>query len=76
MVPSTTSSTPTLTHVISADDESARGVVGVTSVDSRLFVLRRLSHQRIQMYDLMTFKLQQQTLESQVSVTRRGAAVD
>jgi DNA-binding beta-propeller fold protein YncE len=49
-----------LTHVISAGDES--GVVGVTSVDSRLFVLRSPSQQRIQVYDLKTFTLRQ-TLE-------------
>lgn len=35
----------------------------MTSVDNRLFVLRAPSHQRIQVYDLETFTLQQQTLE-------------
>jgi DNA-binding beta-propeller fold protein YncE len=54
-------SSPTLTHVIRADDESA--VVGVTSVDSRLFVLRKPSRQRVQIYDMKTFTLQLQTLE-------------
>jgi DNA-binding beta-propeller fold protein YncE len=55
------SSTPTLTHVISADE--GRDVVGVTSVDDRLFVLRSPSRRSIQVYDLKTFKLQQQTLK-------------
>jgi DNA-binding beta-propeller fold protein YncE len=60
VVQSTSSSTPTVAHSISADDESS--VVGVTSVDNRLFVLRLPSEQRIQVYDLRTFTLQQ-TLE-------------
>ena len=55
------SSTPTLTHVISADGD--RDVVGVTSVDNRLFVLRSPSQQSIEVYDLKTFTLQQQTLK-------------
>jgi hypothetical protein len=50
-----------LTHVISADGD--RDVVGVTSVDDRLFVLRSPSQQSIQVYDLKTFTLQQQTLK-------------
>jgi DNA-binding beta-propeller fold protein YncE len=49
---------PTLTHVISANDD--RKIVGVTSLDNRLFVLRFPSQQRIQVYDLKTFTLQQQ----------------
>jgi DNA-binding beta-propeller fold protein YncE len=52
---------PTLTHVISADDECA--VVGVTSVDDRLFVLRSPSRQHIQVYDLNALSFQQQTLK-------------
>jgi DNA-binding beta-propeller fold protein YncE len=57
----TTSSTPTLTYVINADDR--RGVIGVTSVDDRLFVLRSPSEQSIGVYDLKTFTLQQKTLK-------------
>ena len=49
-----------MTHVISAD---GRNVVGVTSVDNRLLVLRRPSRQSIEVYDLKTFTLQQQTLK-------------
>jgi hypothetical protein len=44
-------------NVITADDKSA--VVGVTSVDNRLFVLRRPSEQGIQVYDLEIFTFQQ-----------------
>jgi DNA-binding beta-propeller fold protein YncE len=54
----TTSSTPTLTRVISADDGRG-GVAGVTSVDNRLFVIRSPSQQCIEEYDLTTFKLRQ-----------------
>ena len=50
-----------MTHVISADGD--RDVVGVTSVDDRLFVLRSPSQQSIEVYDLKTFTLQQQTLK-------------
>ena len=50
-----------MTHVISADGR--RDVVGVTSVDNRLFVLRSPSQQSIEVYDLKTFTLQQQTLK-------------
>ena len=50
-----------MTHVISADGD--RDVVGVTSVDDRLFVLRSPSQQSIEVYDLKTFALQQQTLK-------------
>lgn len=45
-----------LAHVIHADNNSL--VIGVASVDKLLFVLRSLSQQRIQAYDLTTFKLQ------------------
>jgi DNA-binding beta-propeller fold protein YncE len=51
-----------LRHVIEADDGSG-GVVGVTSVDDRLFVLRFASKERIEVYELKTFTLQQQTLQ-------------
>jgi 6-phosphogluconolactonase (cycloisomerase 2 family) len=47
-----------LRHVIGADGGSGF-VVGVTSVDDRLFVLRFPSQQRIEVYDLKTFTLQQ-----------------
>ena len=50
-----------MTHVISADGD--RAVVGVTSVDNRLFVLRSPSQQSIEVYDLKTFTLQQQILK-------------
>jgi DNA-binding beta-propeller fold protein YncE len=50
-----TSSTPKLTHTICADD---RPVVGVTSIDNRLFVLRSPSRHHIQVYDTKTFKQQ------------------
>jgi DNA-binding beta-propeller fold protein YncE len=46
-----------LTHVVQVDDH--RDVVGLTSVDSRLFVLRQSSKQQIKVYDRTTFKLQQ-----------------
>jgi DNA-binding beta-propeller fold protein YncE len=46
---------PTLTQVISDDD---RRVVDVTSIDSRLFVLRYPNRQQIQVYDTKTFKQQ------------------
>jgi NHL repeat len=49
------SSTPAFTQVIS-DDRST--VVAVTSIDSRLFVLRKPSQQQIQVYDTKTFKQQ------------------
>jgi DNA-binding beta-propeller fold protein YncE len=58
VVQSTTSSKPTLTCVIHTPGHSE--IVGVTSVDNRLFVLRRPSQRRIQVYDLTTFKLQEQ----------------
>jgi DNA-binding beta-propeller fold protein YncE len=48
------SPTPTLTHVIQAD---GRAVIGVTSVDNHLFVLRSPSRQQVQVYDLNTFTL-------------------
>jgi DNA-binding beta-propeller fold protein YncE len=44
-----------LTQVISDD---GRGVLGVTSIDSRLCVLRYPSRQQIQVYDTKTFKQQ------------------
>jgi NHL repeat len=50
-----------LTHVISADGDG--DVVGVTSVDDRLFVLRSPSQQSIQVYDLKTFAPQQHKLK-------------
>jgi DNA-binding beta-propeller fold protein YncE len=46
---------PTLTQVISDD---RRQVVDVTSIESRLFVLRHPSKQQIQVYDTKTFKQQ------------------
>jgi DNA-binding beta-propeller fold protein YncE len=49
-----------LTHVISADGD--RDVVGVTSIDDCLFVLRKPSRQRIEVYDLKTFTLERHTL--------------
>jgi hypothetical protein len=45
---------------IIADDR--RPVVGVTSIDPHLFVLRDPSQQKIQVYDLKSFK-QQQTIQ-------------
>jgi DNA-binding beta-propeller fold protein YncE len=45
---------------IIADDR--RKVVGVTSIDPHLFVLRAPSQQKIQVYDLKSFK-QQQTIQ-------------
>jgi hypothetical protein len=51
----TISSMPTLTHVFSDDD---RRVVDVTSIDSRLFVLRWPSQQHIAVYDAKKFKQQ------------------
>jgi hypothetical protein len=39
-----------------------RPVVGVTSIDPHLFVLRHPSQQQIQVYDLKSFK-QQQTIQ-------------
>jgi DNA-binding beta-propeller fold protein YncE len=53
--PITTSSTPTLTRVIS---DEGHEVVDVTSISSRLFVLRSPSQQKIQVYDTETFKPQ------------------
>jgi hypothetical protein len=50
-----------LTHVINADGRHS--VLGVTSVDNRLFVLREPCEQSIEVYDLKTFKLQQHTLK-------------
>jgi DNA-binding beta-propeller fold protein YncE len=47
-----------LTHVIS-DDQDGSAVVGVTSLDNWLFVLRKPSRQSIQVYDLKTFTLLQ-----------------
>jgi hypothetical protein len=47
---------PTLTHVFSDDD---RLVIDVTLIDSRLFVLRRPTHQQIQVYDTDKFKQEQ-----------------
>jgi hypothetical protein len=44
-----------LTQVISDDDRQVRDV---TSIDSRLFVLRCPSQQQIQVYDTKTFKQQ------------------
>jgi DNA-binding beta-propeller fold protein YncE len=58
---STSSSTPTLKHVIS-DDDDRRPVVGMTSIHNRLFVLRHPSEQRIQVYDAKSFE-QQQSLQ-------------
>jgi DNA-binding beta-propeller fold protein YncE len=46
---------PTLTQVISDD---VREVVDVSSIDSRLFVLREPSQQQIQVYDTNTFNQQ------------------
>ena len=46
---------PTLTQVISDD---RRPVVDVTSIDSRLFVLRSPSQQQIQVYDTKKFTQQ------------------
>jgi hypothetical protein len=54
-VPCSGSSTPTLRHVIGGSD----AVIGVTSVDDRLFVLRWPSKERIEVYELKTFTLQQ-----------------
>lgn len=54
VVSAATSLTPTLKHVISGGD--FRWVVGVTSVDSHLFVLRSPSQQEIQAYDAKSFK--------------------
>jgi hypothetical protein len=49
---------PQLTQVVRLHDD--RGVVGLTSVDSRrLFVLRSPSEQHIEVYETTTFKLQQ-----------------
>jgi hypothetical protein len=62
-VPCSVSSTPTLRHVIGAADGGSGCVVGVTSVDDRLFVLRDPSEERIEVYELKTFTLQQQTLQ-------------
>jgi hypothetical protein len=65
VVQSTTStSTPTLTHVISDD---RRQLVGVTSLDSHLFVLRKPSQQQIQVYDIKNFKQQQALLVKDLS---------
>jgi sugar lactone lactonase YvrE len=47
---------PTLTQVISDD---GRRVVDVTSIDSRLFVLRSPTQKQIQVYDTKEFKQQQ-----------------
>jgi hypothetical protein len=58
-VPCSGSSRPTLRHVIGADGGKSGGVVGVTSVDDRLFVLRWPSKERIEVYELKTFTLQQ-----------------
>jgi hypothetical protein len=44
---------------IIADDD--RGVVGITSIHPRMFMLRDPSRQKIQVYDLKSFK-QQQTI--------------
>jgi DNA-binding beta-propeller fold protein YncE len=54
-------STPSLTQVINADGRP--DVVGVTSVDNRLYVLRRPSQQSIDVYDLQTFTLQPHKLK-------------
>jgi NHL repeat len=51
----TSTSTPTLTLVINDDP---RPVAGVTSIDNRLFVLRKPSQQQIQVYETKTFKQQ------------------
>lgn len=51
------SSTPALTHVIHADDD--REVVGVASLDNRLFVLHNPSKQHIDVYDSEAFQQQQ-----------------
>jgi DNA-binding beta-propeller fold protein YncE len=61
-LPSGGSSTPTLIHVIGADGGNRR-VVGVTSVDDRLFVLRWPNEERIEVYELKTLTLQQHTLQ-------------
>jgi DNA-binding beta-propeller fold protein YncE len=58
-VPCSGSSTPTLRHVIGAADGGSGSVVGVNSVDDRLFVLRWPSKERIEVYELKTFTLQQ-----------------
>jgi hypothetical protein len=51
---------PQLTQVVRLHDhERRRVVVGLTSVDSRLFVLRKPSEQHIEVYETTTFKLQQ-----------------
>jgi DNA-binding beta-propeller fold protein YncE len=55
-VPCSGWSRPTLRHVIE-DDGGSGGVVGVTSVDNRLFVLRWPSEERIEEYELKTFML-------------------
>lgn len=53
---------PTLTRVISSDDESQ--VVGMTTVDTRLFVLRYPSRQKIDVYDAQSLTLlQRQTVK-------------
>lgn len=54
------SSTPTMTFDISDD---SRQVIGVTSVDGLLFVLRRPSLQELLVYDAETFTLQRQRLK-------------
>jgi hypothetical protein len=51
---------PSLIHVIPHDDN--RSVVGVTSIHRQLFVLRSPTEQRIQVYDVNTFVLQQHTV--------------
>jgi 6-phosphogluconolactonase (cycloisomerase 2 family) len=51
---------PQLTQVVRLHNDESRYVVGLTSVDSRcLFVLRDPSEQHIEVYETMTFKLQQ-----------------
>jgi DNA-binding beta-propeller fold protein YncE len=47
---------PTLTHVIPPSD--ARSVTGLTTIDNRLFVLRFPCNQRLEQYELSTYKLQ------------------
>jgi hypothetical protein len=48
-----------LKQVASIDDDR-RSIVGVTSIDTRFFVLRAPSQQKIQVYDLQSFQQQQQ----------------
>jgi hypothetical protein len=68
----TASSTPTLKHVIIDD---CRLVADVTSMDSRLFVLREPSRQQIQVYDTKKFKQQRALRVKDLSDDTRGSGL-